>query len=425
MKEMAPSSDRSVMSSATADSASVLSQIHEIESSVLNQTIHPRDSVKMLLQLNQMKLNLLEGEQMEGVDNDDANDENDGEDEDYRQRIRSRSPRSVRRSERAGFGAIGSESLNSNIGPGRIPFLISTDDGDEASSFVSSLDCSLRTPRPSMDRKPLDGMRTMGPETSMISRISESDHVVATPDLRIVKRTGPPPTSSIVWDALAYVVTFAVPDFCIPGIGPGAKKAWREKVTIFAIFLLISACFVILASVFPTVFCPETEGYFDAVEVLEGGYVSLFGVVYDLRPFSQSHFQSSKTLDRYFGQDASHLFPRLPPARLPPICLNTMLGEEAFNETNAYGLQNITCLGLSIEEELRYGNPCHTSIVGKEQINASLWDYEIGYMVVSKLDLHPTGLPDGTQFILIDNTVYNVTQYVAQSRYVHEPGSLQ
>jgi hypothetical protein len=390
--------------SVTSDSASVLAQINEIESRILNQTVSPRDSVTLLLQLNQVKLNILQGE-LKGVDSDET-DENDI-DENYSYRD------SVVRPQRADNLSMRSEA-KSTVKQRNVPYQISIYDGDEGSSSISTLDRSLRTPYPSSDLKSLVRLRTM-------SRLPETE---ITPDLRIVEKTGSPSFLSIAWDVLVYMITFPVSDFCIPREGPGAKKAWREKVAIFALFLLVSACFVTVASILPLLLCTETEGIYDAQQVSEDGNVILFGKVYDLHNFAPFHFQSSKTLERFFGQDASQFFPRLPPTDLPRSCLNTMLGEEVFNSTNAYGLQNITCPNISAEQKLRYGDPCHTSIVGQEQINEKLGSYEIGYLVIPQQDLLPNGLPDGTQYILIDNIIYNVTQYVTQFRYVDTPGSL-
>jgi hypothetical protein len=399
---MATSSNRSFLS-ATSESASVLSRIRDIESNVLKDAMSPRDSRKLLLQLNQMKLNILQGADVDKEDDNSANEESLGHQSVDRPLYSNRPGRTA---------AEGNGSFPPSIYESEnVPYHISIDEGDDVSSSISTRDWSLRSPHLPPKRKSLDRMQTL-------NSVSKSGKVERTPDLRVAEHIGPPCLSTIAWDVLAFFVTFLIADRCIPREGSGAKKAWREKVTTFALFLLVSACFVTIASVLPLVLCPDTDGYYDAQEVSDDGNVILFGRVYDLQNLSQIHIQSSKTLERYFGQDASHFFPRLPPSELPPSCLNRMLPEEAFNETNAYSLQNVTCPYISIEEELRYGNPCHTSIVGQEQINKKIGSYAIGYLVVPQIDLQSSGLPDGTQFIVVDNIIYNVTQYVSQFRYV-------
>lgn len=407
MKDGGMSSNRTAMSSSVSVSDSVFETINDIESTILHSPVCPREeSMGLLMQLSKVKLQLLEGEL--GMISS-SNDESSGDDEEYSSSmIRSRSIR------RSNSGPIRPDIVKHE----RVPFHISIEGGNETSSQVSSLGWPYSAGR-SLEHK-----RTICQERSTVSPIPErplpeSKPVAVTPDLRIVEKTGPPPLSATAWDVITYMLTFFVNDVCIPRKGPSAKKAWREKVAIFVLFLFVSACFVLVTSILPILFCPTTEGYYDAQEVLADGYIHLFGRVYDVRSLANYHPQSSRTLEQYYGKGVSHLFPRLPPAELPRFCLNEMLGEEAFNGTNAYGLQNTTCVGVSAEEEIRYGDQCHTSIVGNEQISAKLGKYEKGYLVLPRPDLLPSGLPDGTQYITIDNVVYNVTQYVSQSRYVH------
>jgi hypothetical protein len=435
MENATNSSNHPADSSVRSDSATVLSQINDIESGILHQTDPSRQSIKLLLQLNQVKLTLLEGE-LKGTDTSNSGDvtSDDNDDEFHSTQIRSKaSLHSKHRPKSERTGSLIGPNNERNRGPitrsrsgpmpgsidnGGLPIQISIDsEDDDIVSHVSAYDYSWRANRSHRGDSSIRSCTVR--KVPLIRTVQESDPTIkVTPDLRIVERTGPPPFSSTAWNTLTYILTYFVSDVCIPREGPSAKKAWREKVAIFALFLLVSACFTTVASVLPLVFCPETEGYYDAQEVFEDGNIRLFGKVYDVRNFSSHHVQSSRTLERYFGQDVSHLFPRLPPARLPQFCLNTLLGEAAFNRTNANGLRNITCVGISEEEELRYGDPCHKSIVGREQINSKLGSYEIGFLVVSQFDLQPTGLPDGTQFIKVDNNVYNVTRFVSQSRYV-------
>jgi hypothetical protein len=246
----------------------------------------------------------------------------------------------------------------------------------------------------------------------------EFDNAGYQPDIVKEYRKGPERMSTTLWSIFAGLVTFPVPDCLICKAGAGAKKAWREKVAIFVIFLFISAMFVVMVSLVPVYICVESDEYFDRTQVAKKGWNSIFGKVYDLEHFVDLHPGGAATLEKYFGLDTSRLFARLPPTELPSFCLSDLLNETVFNATNSLGLQDLHC--SSTEEEMfQYGDAaCHVSFAGIDEIRQKLGKYEEGVLVIPVWDIGPNGLPDGTQVITIDRTVYNVTQYMDGLRYV-------
>jgi hypothetical protein len=238
------------------------------------------------------------------------------------------------------------------------------------------------------------------------------------PDLVKETRKGPERLSTTLWSIFANVVTFLVPDCLICAAGAGAKKAWREKVAIFFLFLVVSGLFVVMVSLVPIYICVESEDYYDMDQVAKMGFNSVFGKVYDLKDFVDLHPGGSTTLERYFGLDASRLFARLPPAELPSYCLSDRLNASVFNESNSLGLQDIEC--SSTEEELfQYGDAsCHLSFAGIDEMDERLGEYQKGILVMPGWDIGTNGIRDGTQVIVIDNAVYNVTRYIDGLRYV-------
>ena len=246
----------------------------------------------------------------------------------------------------------------------------------------------------------------------------EFDNAGYQPDIVKEYRKGPELMSTTLWSIFASLVTFPVPDCLICKTGVSAKKAWREKVAIFCIFLFISAMFVVMVSLVPVYICVESDEYFDRTQVAKKGWNSIFGKVYDLERFVDLHPGGAATLEKYFGLDTSRLFARLPPTELPSFCLSDLLNETVFNATNSLGLQDLHC--SSTEEEMfQYGDAaCHVSFAGIDEIKEKLGDYEEGVLVMPGWDIGPNGLPDGTQVIIIDRTVYNVTQYMDGLRYV-------
>lgn len=249
------------------------------------------------------------------------------------------------------------------------------------------------------------------------------------PDRVVPKGGGPRPWSSVGWSVFANLVTFPLPDACLFWKhGTAAKQAWREKMGILFILVLVSAIFVATVSLVPVLICTESEVYYDVTQVERFGWTTIFGVVYNLNAFVDKH-PGEESLEPYLGADASSLFPRTPPGELPMYCLtDRFLNETYFNETNTkHGLSNATC-NSAVDELLVWGEEaCHTSIVGRDALNETLGKYKEGNLVIPRWELYPNGLVDGTQYVIIHGTIYNVTQYINGLLYVqnHRRGALR
>ena len=236
------------------------------------------------------------------------------------------------------------------------------------------------------------------------------------PDLVMERPSGPPRMSTSIWDLISNLVTFPVHDACIRRQGAGAKKAWREKVTIFVIFLIASAAFVATVTVIPLLVCQESKEFYSTKQVGEKGWTSIHGKIYDMEDFANLHPGGSSTIQKYFGKDASKFFPRIPPIELPTYCLSEFLNETAYNETNSLGLQNVTCGYVSEEDQLLYSSAegaCHLNIVGSEGIAEHFEEFYEGELVIPGWDL---GTRINMEYLLIDDLVYNVTSYIERLR---------
>ena len=232
------------------------------------------------------------------------------------------------------------------------------------------------------------------------------------PDLDKQPRSGPIRKSSAIWNIISNLVTFPIADPCICKEGHGAKKAWREKFTIFLIFLIASGAFVATVTVLPLYVCVESEEYYDQEQVARRGWTTIHGKVYNMKDYADIHPGGRTSMERYYGEDASKLFPRIPPAELPNYCLSNLLNETVFNETNSLGIQNVTCGYQSPEDQLRFSSPegaCHLNIVGGDDITEKFEEYYEGEWVIPGWDL---GRKIKMEYIVIDDLVYNITGYI-------------
>jgi cytochrome b involved in lipid metabolism len=235
------------------------------------------------------------------------------------------------------------------------------------------------------------------------------------PDLFKRSYDGPARTSTVIWNMLSKFITFPIPDACICKEGPGAKKAWREKVTIFSIFLFVSFLFVAGITIMPLFVCQEAEGIFDATQIGKRGWTIIHGKVFDMHDFANLHPGGRRYVEKYYGADASKYFPRIPPAELPNYCLSRLLNETVFDETNVLGLQNVTCGPTSDEDQLLYNSPtgaCHMNVIGIERMTEYLEEYYEGEVVIPGWDLQDADW----EWLLIDGVIYNVTDYIENLR---------
>ncbi|RKP23660.1 chitin synthase-domain-containing protein, partial [Syncephalis pseudoplumigaleata] len=125
------------------------------------------------------------------------------------------------------------------------------------------------------------------------------------------------------WVCCTRILTWWIPEFCITKCGrmkrEDVRMAWREKVAICLIILLICAISILYILLLPYLLCPTT--YLFTSEELshyqgtEAIYMSVHGVIYDTTPLSNTqHGISTRPVTQqdmldYAGKDVSQLFP--------------------------------------------------------------------------------------------------------------------
>ncbi|PGH06503.1 chitin synthase [Blastomyces parvus] len=102
------------------------------------------------------------------------------------------------------------------------------------------------------------------------------------------------PLSRRLWAGFAWALTFWIPSFVLRYVGrmkrPDVRMAWREKVTLMALILLLNATMVFWIIGFGNLLCPNKDKVWSQKEVgfHQGDndyYVSIHGVVYDISKF--------------------------------------------------------------------------------------------------------------------------------------------
>ena len=176
-----------------------------------------------------------------------------------------------------------------------------------------------------------------------------------------------------------------------------------EKVLLCMLMLLASAMVVGGIGFLPLYFC-RNSGVYTKEDIWQqegAAWVTIFGKVYEMNKYIDSHLGGRDGILKFLGSDASKLFPRLPAGQLPSFCLNLDKGE--------YYTQNSlpTCTELT-DVDMATNVPCHDSIVGLKEVRSKMKDYRKGELVIPKWQLGD----DGMQWIQVGKSIYNVTQYV-------------
>lgn len=121
-----------------------------------------------------------------------------------------------------------------------------------------------------------------------------------------------------LWNVYCAIVTFWCPDFILKCFGKPAKaqqRAWREKMGLISIILLIMGCVGFLTFGFTAAVCGN-PGLRLRVNQVDGGYLIIHGSAYDIslsgHPAAKGIKDNANVLydlpEKHAGQDASFLF---------------------------------------------------------------------------------------------------------------------
>ena len=119
-----------------------------------------------------------------------------------------------------------------------------------------------------------------------------------------------------IWVKTSKILTFFIPEKFVPGNSKQAKIAWREKVMLCSIILLISSLLLTYLTVLPSSMCPAAN-VMSLKEIAQkphyNPHVIIHGFVYDFTDFAPKHSRIDSIPHHIYdlaGKDASSLFPK-------------------------------------------------------------------------------------------------------------------
>lgn len=224
-----------------------------------------------------------------------------------------------------------------------------------------------------------------------------------------------------VWVAFVWSLTFWIPSFLLSFIGrmkrPDVRMAWREKLVLCFLILLVNCFIIFWIVVFGNLICPNYDKAWNSKEVAthQGDndyYVSIRGNVYDLSKFwklqhSDTSIDTTTTnMEPFAGADLTEYF-------VPPLILACP------------GLVTDKTLELTANTTVTYPNAVHTSGYYQadptSKLYSSTWynetflpaikDYYKGDLVWEKDYIKSQGSDGYHDWVVYNNKVYDLTDY--------------
>lgn len=227
-----------------------------------------------------------------------------------------------------------------------------------------------------------------------------------------------------LWVAMVWTLTFWIPSFLLRYVGrmkrPDVRFAWREKLVLVFLILLMNATVVFYIVAFGRLLCPNFDKAWNAKEVgfnqgQNDFYVSIHGSVYDITKFwklqhSDTTVQTTTAnmlpfaglnLDVYFEPPLSRACPGL-------------------NVDDTVTMQHNDTTALMYPEAVHTSGPVAQSDT-KTALHRWDWyssvflpkinDYYKGDLVVTKGEVYKQGQNDQRYWVIINSKIYDLTDY--------------
>ncbi|PGH18321.1 hypothetical protein AJ80_04499 [Polytolypa hystricis UAMH7299] len=242
------------------------------------------------------------------------------------------------------------------------------------------------------------------------------------------------PMSRRIWAGLAWALTFWIPSFVLRYVGrmkrPDVRMAWREKVTLVFIILLINASIVFWIVGFGNILCPNKDKVWSDTEVgfHQGDndfYVSIRGKVYDISKFwriqhSDIDVETSRdNMQQFAGQNLDPYFP----VPLSVAC-------PGFNVDESIMLEHNKTDAIVYPPALHKSGP-KVQTDSRTALNKIDWyekkflptikDFYKGDLAHDRKSISEQAEKDSRQWVIINDKVYDLTDYFYTERRTRDP----
>ncbi|KAG1471222.1 hypothetical protein G6F56_002250 [Rhizopus delemar] len=247
------------------------------------------------------------------------------------------------------------------------------------------------------------------------------------------KRIRQPSCRRIVWVSFTNMVTFLIPNALLNLLV--RREAWKEKVAIFVLCLMIVATFYVWLELIIALFCNPSKTYsYSEVYSNKSDYSSVKGQVLDWKKYGNSS-EMTTTVNLYPHLDLSPLFPTFMLLKRPSgqsyyedstieKCINGFNRSTQADKWLQYKMKND--LGYHFENNQlvtcplpnrrnQTGAPCFFSSQDIRQYDAypkkGSIRFSKSYIKKNGVSLSYTDMSSGRAYVIMDNKVLDLTDY--------------
>ena len=231
-----------------------------------------------------------------------------------------------------------------------------------------------------------------------------------------------------VWVKFVWALTFFIPSFLLRSIGrlkrPDVRIAWREKVVLVSLILLLNASILFIIVGLGNVLCPNFDKAWNAAELSthQGDndfYVGIHGKVYDITKFAKvDHAAASGVTiqDNQMQQTAGQVVDVMFPLPLNVACPGLVTSNSFMLRINDTATPpNLVGLGQPPASHWSGQLAAYPNLKDEHWFQntflPTMKDYFKGQLVWTKSDMKKQGDQDGRQWVRIGNSVFDLSQY--------------
>jgi len=239
-----------------------------------------------------------------------------------------------------------------------------------------------------------------------------------------------------LWVAFVWALTFWIPSPLLKWFGrmkrPDVRMAWREKLVLVMLIVLLNATIVFYIVAFGKLLCPNKDKVWNTKEVSahqgeDDYYVSHRGVVYDLTSFWKKQHSDSNTeatRDRMMEMAGANMDPYVIPPLwiacpnlIEPTDQNKVL-QLTLNESTAENLNSIAVHKSGSMTNMPDSNALKSDVWYPKVFLPAMKEFRKGDLVWEEDKVKNEGEDDNHMWFRLDEKIYDLTDYFATIDYM-------
>lgn len=240
-------------------------------------------------------------------------------------------------------------------------------------------------------------------------------------------------TSRRIWVGFVWALTFWIPSPLLQWVGrmkrPDVRMAWREKLVLVLLILLLNATIIFYIVAFGKLLCPQKDKVWNTKEVSahqgeDDYYVSHHGVVYDLTHFwrkqhsdSNTETTNSRMMEMAGANMDSYIIPPLYLA-CPNLIANTTSNRAMTLTLNTSETENQYSLAVHSKTNMQDSDALQQEDWYPNVFLPAIKEYRKGELVWATDKVKNEGANDNHMWFRLGDKIYDLTDYFVTTDYM-------